>query len=447
LGKLTSNPEAHDQLVALFQIFRWLAGGFLVYAVFQFSNLFLFERKNRRNATVLILVGGGLGWLGWLALPSNWTGRLPLEFYSPEAFGFLSLVGLPHLAAARAFLLLGLAALLKRDDPQRSYPNAISGGFFWLIAGFFQPLTILVGFGIIGVYFLLHLFLNPIKDWRNSIPLLKKCAVMALISLPWVIYNFFSFANDAYLREWYAQNVISSPPVQDYIWSFGLFFVAAFPAIFRIIKNRETNGMLLVSWIICAGVLAYIPYNVQRRFIDGIWIALILLIVSSYEMTVKKKNSLGYKTVLSLSLIAPVLVMLIISQGVWHAGLPVFRPSSEVAMFNKVAEIAIPGDVVLCSYETGNAIPAWAPVRVMAGHGPESANLKAVLPEVNNFFGGGKDLSWQNEFINKNKVRFIIAGPAERNLGNWETTFGRVYQLIYRVEGYSIYKVEDVSVK
>ena len=114
-GKLASNPEIHDQLVVLFQIFRILAGALLAFAVFQFAELFLPDRKSRRLATAIILFGGGLGWLGWLSFPSAWTGRLPLEVYSPEAFGFLAFLGLPHLSAARAFLLLGFTAFLRSD--------------------------------------------------------------------------------------------------------------------------------------------------------------------------------------------------------------------------------------------------------------------------------------------------------------------------------------------
>src|SRR5512133_794055 len=97
LGKLAFPPEIHDQLVALFQIFRWAAGGILVPSVYIFTGLFINSRTHKQLATLIIVLGGGLGWLGWLLIPGQGPWNLPLEVYSPEAFGFLSLLGLPHL--------------------------------------------------------------------------------------------------------------------------------------------------------------------------------------------------------------------------------------------------------------------------------------------------------------------------------------------------------------
>lgn len=443
LGKLASNPELHDQLVALFQLFRWLADGLLAFAVFQFSQLFLTDRKSRRIAILLILLGGGIGWLGWLAFPSNWTGRLPLEVYSPEAFGFLSFLGLPHLAAARAFLLFGFVVFLK-DETQTPYWSALLGGIFWLAAGFFQPLAIVVGYGILGFYFLLVFFSHPLKEWRVQVPLFKRCAIIVMISSPWVIYNYLSFTSDLYLKAWYAQNIISSPPLQDYAWSYVLFFIAAIPAVLHVLKQRNKTGLVLVAWLLCAACLAYFPYNVQRRFIDGVWIVLVILVVSSYELLVKSRVVLFYKAVLVISFAAPILVMVVAFQGTWQVSKPVYRPTVEVSMFKAVSSATNFGDVVFCSYETGNAIPAWAPVHVLAGHGPESANLEEIRPEIAAFFSGKKELTWQKELLSRYEVKFIISGPLERALGTWETVYGSNYQLVSEMYGYRIYLVEQL---
>jgi len=447
IGKLASNPEVHDQLVVIYQIFRWLSGGLLAFAVLQFSNLFIYERKFRRIATVLILLGGGIGWLGWLAFPSNWTGRLPLEVYSPEAFGFLSLLGLPHLAMARALLLLGFVAFLKEAEGKNSFRSAINGGVFWLAAGFFQPLTIVVGYGILGFYFLLQVFLYPLKGWRERLPLFKKFVIMALIPSPWVFYNYISFASDPYLKIWYAQNIISSPPLQDYVWSYGLFFIAAIPAIIRIFMEKKRVDMLLVAWLVCAASLAYFPYNLQRRFIEGVWIALIILVVSGYEYFAKEKFAFIFRTVLTISTIAPILVMMIVFQGTWLVSVPIYRPTAEIAMFEVVNKVTKPGDVALASYETGNVFPAWAPVHVLAGHGPESAYLIDIRPEISAFFSGAKDMEWQKEMLSRFAVQYIISGPPERALGNWEAVYGSKFILIYQQQEYKIYKVEDLDGK
>ena len=112
LGKLSSLPAQHEQLVALFQIFRWAAGLFFIVSSYYFVAVFVEDTKLRRVATAVICLGGGLGWIYILGGQSLWQANLPLEFYSPETFGFLSLFGLPHLAMAHALMLLGLRRFL-----------------------------------------------------------------------------------------------------------------------------------------------------------------------------------------------------------------------------------------------------------------------------------------------------------------------------------------------
>ncbi len=445
LGKLAFPPELHDQLVSLLQLFRWAAGGLLIVAVYSFSGLFLKNRLHQRLATLVIILGGGLGWLGWMLFPNQWTGRLPLEVYSPEAFGFLSFLGLPHLAAARAFLLFGLIYFLKDLASGNWLHNSIRGGLCWLVVGLFQPLTIVVGYGILGCYLLITFFASAGNKWQTSLPVIKKALIMGTIASPWVIYNLLFFSSDSYLKIWYAQNIIDSPPILHYLWSYGIFLAASIPAVIQIIKLKDQRTFLLPAWLMCAALLAYFPYNVQRRFIDGVWIALVLLLFLSFEIFKDKRWNIIYPVLLGSTAVAPLLVMLVVTQGVFSTIKPVYRLAKEVTMFEEMAKVVHPDDIILTSYETGNAIPAWVPVFVLAGHGPESANLKQVLPEVEAFYSGGKDLIWQRDFISRNGVDFIIAGPNEKVLGLWETRYGEEYVKIYDQGEYQVYKVEHVN--
>ena len=111
IGKLTSESGQHDQLVFLFHAFRWLTGILLIFVTYLLCAQFITSITLRRMATLIAVAGGGSGWFALLD-PGHLIFGIPLEVYSPETFGFLSLFGLPHLLAARAFLLLGLAPRL-----------------------------------------------------------------------------------------------------------------------------------------------------------------------------------------------------------------------------------------------------------------------------------------------------------------------------------------------
>lgn len=441
LGKLAYPPALHDQLVVLFQIFRFLASGLLIWATYSFVSLFIISPAYKKLATVVIIIGGGLGWLGWVFIPDDGSWRLPLEVYSPEAFGFLSIVGLPHLAAARAFLLLGFTGFIKQLNIGFRFSSTLMSGVFWLAAGFFQPLTLAVGCAILTVTVLFFYLSSGFHRENQSLPLVKSALFMIVAASPWIIYNLLFFSSDAYLLAWYKQNIISSPPLYDYLWSFGVYLIAAAPAFMRIFKEKIKNAMILPAWLFCAAILANVPYNLQRRFIEGVWVAIVVLIFLSLEKVKDRKCQIGYSFLIATTCIAPLLVLMTLVQGVMRIDLPVYRPSSEVKMFEFLAKAAEAGDTILCSYKTGNALPAWAPVYVLAGHGPESANLEAVLNDIENFYSGVNTEEWRDEFIDRNSVDFVILGPEEKKIVRSSFLLEEVFLSIYDEQNYEVFKV------
>ena len=446
LGRLVYSPEAHDQLVVIFHIYRLIAGGFLIWTTYLFCSIFIKNIGFRRLASLMILIGGGLGWISLIFPQGNagWGGSL--EFYSPEAFGFLSLLGLPHLAMARGLLLLGFIFFFRPPGGEKWWINSVKGGICWFFIGFFQPLTIVSGYGILGCYFLILILRTGLKKWRSILPDVRDAAVMAGISAPWVLYNFLSFNADPYLKAWYVQNIISSPPVLDYLLSFGLFLMAGIPALVYIFKEKSKEYFVLPAWILCAGILAYAPYNLQRRFIDGVWVAVVILVFLSLLGIQNKKNRFVIGIVVSLSLIAPLLVMMIMSIGVIKPAEPVYRAADEIRMVYALEKLVSPGDIVLTDYKTANSLPAWVPVRVIAGHGPESVNLKLALNDSENFFSGEKDIQWQLEYLKNNQVRYVVVTPEIANEYGWLPDPELQVNEVYNSHGYRVYRVEKNNV-
>ena len=148
LGKLSSPPGQHEQLVALYQLFRWGSILLLVSAVYDFCSVFIREKKNLHLSTLIALLGGGLGFLVLLGVQWGGYQGLPLELYSPESFGLLSIFGLPHLAAARAFLLWGLTIYLKWTSDKSVWRTALKIGGMGLLTGLMQPMTVVVGWAV-----------------------------------------------------------------------------------------------------------------------------------------------------------------------------------------------------------------------------------------------------------------------------------------------------------
>jgi hypothetical protein len=436
LGKLAAGAGLHEQLVALFHLFRVLAIPAGVLAVYQFSTLFLPSEYWRRWTTILTTLGGGLGWMLVMLGASDWLGSLPLDFYSPETFGFLAFYGLPHLILARALLIFGLINYLHADaSPRRGWIS----GLCFLLLGLVQPLSLIAGGAVIAVHQLVILIAalraKNIRDWM---PWFGAACRVGIVVLPLVSYLAFAFTGDAFLRAWTSQNRILSPHPLHYLIAYGLFLPFVFIGARMLIVREDKRGMLLVGWAVALPFLAYAPHNLQRRLPEGVWVALVLM--AAVGINAVKSSSLRTWIRRGLVVLALPSSFLLLAGGIGTAirlQEPVFRPTQEVEAFEWLGDEAAPGSVVLAAYSTGNALPAWAPVRVVVGHGPESADLEQLLPAVERFYTEMSEME-RSAFLNAYSIDYLWMGPRERALGHG----GPIdYELLYDQKGQEIYRV------
>jgi hypothetical protein len=443
LGKVAEGEALHEQLVALFHLFRSGAILLEVWAVYRFASIFLPQASWRRWATVLATAGGGLGWVLVILGQETWLGSLPLDLHSPETFGFLAVYGLPHLVLARGLLLIGLVHYLESHAaPHKGW----LAGILWLALGLVQPLTVATGYAVVAA----HLMLVALRSRRGEglaelKPWLASAARTVVVSSPMMIYNTIAFTSDPYLRAWASQNRIPSPLPPHYIVAYGLVLVPAAWAAWRMARSRSAVGLLLVGWMLALPVLAYAPVNVQRRLPDGIWVALAVLAALAcreWNAAAKPARLLG-PAILLASLPSSLILLAGGVRASLHPEEPVFIPRAEAAAFEWLRDHGEAGAAVASAYETANALPAWAPMRVVAGHGPETPSLAVVLPQVERLFQSASGDRYRDEFIAQHDIGYVFIGPHEAALGDWRPAAGSRYQRVYHESGYSIYQVED----
>ena len=368
LGKLASPPEIHIQLIALFQIFRWLGIYFLASESYQFISVFLSEKKSIRLAVVLSLVGGGLGWAVIFAPNTISGGRIPLELYSPESFGFLSVFGLPHLCFSRGLMLRSFRILLRPKYKLNPVKNHFVSGFYLLLSGFFQPLNIALGWLIIAIYKVVVFFKASNKKYIEEAKLFIS---YISLSIPFFIYNFFMFSFDPYLQTWEKQNIIKSPPFVDYLWAYGLAIICVGFTLF-IIKKEIPKKLFLIVWLVLVPILVYLPVNLQRRLSDGIWVVFSIFIAIAVNAIHVKYIKYG---AVFLFLFSTIIVYAGSLTAVLNPGYPVYQDAGLLKVFRTIENIGHKNDVVAANYDISNILPAYIPMRVVIGHGPESKNL------------------------------------------------------------------------
>ena len=441
LGKLAAPPEVHIQLVVLFHIFRVLCIPFTVWAIYQFISVYIEDLRWRRWATILATIGGGLGWLILAVGGSAWLGSLPLEWISPESFGFLAIYGLPHLVLARGLLFLTMVLFLRAEDnPKWSW----LAGCVILLLLLVQPLSVLTLAAVIGAYNLLVLIHSLLqREPQIYRPLFFNTLRMIIPPLPLFAYFVVSFSTDPFLTAWTGQNQILSPHPFHYLLAYGLmipFLIVPFRK--RVWKTRP-QWLLPIGWLAAGLLLAYFPYNLQRRLPEGIWVAMVTLAALGMAELWRRRpwGKMFVRVSIAYALISSALLLIGGLQTVARPELPMFRPDGEVRAFQELERISPLNSIVLASYSTGNALPAWVSVRVLVGHGPESANLEELLPVVSAFFYEGWDALQRENFLDEHQVDFIFYGPFERELGGWDPDSSSALILRYDENGYRIYEV------
>jgi len=457
LGKLAAGPELHLQLVVLFHIFRFCAGILAILATADFLAIFVRNRILIRIGIVIATLGGGLGWLLVLAGHNNLFGSIPLEFYSPETFGFLELFGLPHLSLARACMLWGLASYLKnvQCDDFSLYKEGIKIGFFWLLIAFAQPVTAVI-FGIIILLYIcvtcVWQILSNIKRqptnwlrWRKQLFLF---ILSGLFPGLMVLYTYFTFSADPYLVVWTRQNKILSPNFVHYLLAFGMMLSIGFLGIKKIINEKPWPGILLVGWVAAFPFLAYAPVGIQRRLPEGIWVAIVCLAILGLEGIyqigwLKQFKPIVY-LLMGLTLISTILIFIGSLVTLLKPIPPIYRPVEEVQAFEYLTKNILSRKVILTSYETGNALPAWVYGYVLIGHGPESAHLESLRTSITKFYS-----SWTSDIerltlIKEFDINYIFWGPNEMALGGWNPEQAPYLRLLYKSNKYQIYEVDSI---
>jgi len=459
LGKLTAPPAQHAQLVALFHLFRFGAGILAILATYDFIAIFTTEHRLRVWGVVLASLGGGLGWVMVLLGQKDLFDWLPLEFYSPESFGFLALYGLPHLAMSRALLLWGLRAYLV-GDVSRFTHHASHAGIYWLIMGFFQPLAVVVAWSVMGAHLFALGVVNIIQKWKNDqvdwqpwqpwLPwkiFFQKAVVAGLISSPIVFYSAVTFFLDPVLKAWKAHSYVLAPNIFAYLAAYGLFIPFVIAGMIKIFRYPKEKDCLLVAWIFITPILVALPFNFQRRLAEGVWVALIILALKSLEnLTEKKKTRWTWLWTLTLPSTLILLIGGIVS--VSSPSQPIFRPTAETTAFQYLAQNAEAEAVVLSSYQTGNALPAWAPMQVVLGHPVETIHFEELPARIQDFYQLDTSPEDRQTLLDEYQVDYIFYGPAERDLvecdlGEWNLTQVEYLIPVYQDDAYTIFAVND----
>lgn len=446
-GDLTTN------MVLVYHAARWAFGMGLLLTVYRFLAAFTERVRIRRIAWLMVTFGSGLGWLLVALGQPNWLGHLPLDFILPEGFTFLVLYGFPHIALGRTLLLWGMLFLLQAwgevsptSNAQRANQSHTSRftfyiltGLAWFLMGLIVPFYVAVAWAVMGAAWLMWSLHEGHPMWREA----WLSGIAVFITAPVVLYSAWVFTRDPVYGTWAAQNLILSPHPLHYLAAYGLpLTLAAFGV--RDAWRSERPLWLALAWVAVVPLLVYLPFNLQRRLVEGVQVPLSLLAAMGFSSLKLQGSRRRLATGVLLIMLSLTNVMLVAGNSLALRGrpAPIYRDDGEVMALDWLAARVEPEDVVLAAYSTGNYLPARVHARVFVGHGPETIHADEKKALVAKFFDATTTNPWRQELLERYGVDYLFWGPAERAVGTFAPYAQPYLQPIYETAEYAIFEIQ-----
>ncbi|HSD83775.1 MAG TPA: hypothetical protein VLG46_07955 [Anaerolineae bacterium] len=449
LGKLSALTGLSTPLV--YHLARLIGAAILLAVIYRFIALFTAWRPVRRIAFLLIVFSGGLGWLLILMGQVNWLDSAPIDLISPEAYTFLIVYGFPHLALARTLLLAGLIFWWGGKQNVRA-------GLCWFGMGLLVPFYVAVVGAIVLVGLAAEAIVARKIEWR----VVGQAALSGLIAAPPLIYTFVVVGTDPIWQVWADQLVILSPHPLHYVLGYALVGVLAITGMAKTWKRRPIDPKL-IGWLLAVPLLIYLPFNSQRRLIES-WqiplgfsaaIGLVYVVLPAWSRSrlVKRLtrhrrysvHGLRYWLLAGILIFSTTTYALTLMEQTTRMIAQVdlgFRDGAELAALRWLDQHVTSDNVILASYNTGNFLPALVGAKAFLGHGPETAYSEERRQLVKQFYAAETSDEWRREFLRQWPITYVICGPLEKKVGQFDPARADYLALEYNQDAYRIYRVK-----
>jgi hypothetical protein len=230
---------------------------------------------------------------------------------------------------------------------------------------------------------------------------------------PILIYDLWAFRTNSALVAWSAQNLTPSLPPWDYALGYGLVLLLALSGIWVALKRRTNEDLFLLSWVGSVAILLYVPFALQRRFITGLHVPLVLLAMLGLQQVIwprlrPQRRKFFTGLLIGFTALTSVFVPLVSVVGVAQGQFPLVMSQDEFDAYTWLRENTLWTDTVLAPAELGAFVPAWAGNRVVYGHPFETIEADQKKAEVEHFYETETSATERQALLDQYDVRYVL---------------------------------------
>jgi len=427
-----------------YQIARVVFGFLMLMVVYCFIAYFVAPVRTRRVAFLLATTASGLGWLVELCTPTSLNGISPIDFWLLDGFTYLAVLTFPHFCAATALLLVVFLLLLHRPDGP-GLREGMLAGLASLALGLIHPYTLLLADLLPALYWTIGGLRTRWGPRRGLVTV----ALMGGAQVPLLAYVLWIFRTQPVFVGWSAQNVTLSPPLRVYLWGYGVLLVLGTIGVVVWMRRGRPGLAFPLLWLGLVALLVYLPWNLQRRFLEGVPVPLGLLAGVGLAEGLLPHGE-GGRPARNRRLLAVVIALAAMSNLYLTAGLSLMAATRMPAMFwpadllvavDWLGEHSDWDETVLAAFETGSLIPARIGHQVVLGHWMETVNFEAKRAAVAQFYVMDTPNAARLALVRTWNVGWVFYGPQEQALDGFnpaaiawlEPAFQRGDVMIYQV--------------
>jgi hypothetical protein len=395
-------------LLAVFHASRILGGIFLLYAIYRLAVNLYSEGWQRKVFILLAAVGSGIGWL------AVFWGMFTSDFWVAEAYPFLSIYANPHFPLGMALMVVALTPV--RNN--KFFINLIAGGLLAVI----HPFAVI----IVGLVKIAEILLFAIQYRKKFQELLADHHLInlvgfGLISSPVLLYQYWSIMSDPVLSAWNTQNITPTPSPADILISFSPSLILAIFGISGAWKSE--SGKKMVLWAGFGLILVLIPWNLQRRFLTGIYLPLAGLAVWGLDWLKEKmalRSSLWVGMIFIFALPTNFIVIISGVNAALNQDPQVYLDACILRSLEWLSENSEKDDLVLAEPETGLLVPHLTGLRVIYGHPFETISADQELADLEKFIFQQPGARFYQEYVSARDIDYVfLSHKPNSQLSSW----------------------------
>jgi hypothetical protein len=395
--------------IVMYHCFRVVLGFFFAVIAYYFIAYFFEEVYKRKVCFLLLLFSSGLGWAARSFFEAT-------DLWMSASITFLTIYESPLLLFSMSLMLLTfLFALLSFRASDNNYAVLAGIAFLLLLVSHFY-ISLLVAITLIvyqAIDYLLHRSSVSLKQYT------KPLVIMLSFALPGVIYLLYVLFSNNVLAQWFSAMDFTSPNFRQYLFGYGIILLLALVGMYQVIRHRLREFLFIIIWCVVCIFLLYQPWltGLQRKFIEGLHIALIILATIGLFFIIQKKKIYYRKRflvyLLSFLFISNFFIIMK-DIGAYRNNLEPFYISSDSArVINWLEENTDSSDIILARYWLSNFIPGKSGNIVYFGHTYETPNKLEKEERVEWFFKANQVDQKKKEFLKENNIQYVIYEPQD----------------------------------